>query len=96
MLLSESLLSQGFLAKQASGDADETIISTALEASKFGHETVIVGNDTDLLIILLAQANKEDRVYILNPNSKAQKSTTLAICKKILGTLLRLFSPFMP
>ena len=93
-ILSEALLLQGFLAKQAKGDADELTVSIALEASRFGHEIVIVGKDTDLLVILLARAIKEDRLYLLNQNLKAKKIYNIRNMQEVLGDDVKIILPF--
>ena len=48
-------------------------MSTALTASRFGHGTVIVKNDTDLLAILLARAKKGRQIKHVKSKLESQK-----------------------
>ena len=48
--------------KQASGDADLEIVLTALKISE-EQPTVIIGEDTDLLCLLLHHANDKHHIY---------------------------------
>ena len=50
-LLIRRLNEQGYRTKQADEDADWLIIQTALEAARYESNVIIVGNDTDLLVL---------------------------------------------
>ena len=55
------------MSKQARSDADSMIISSALNVSD--KPTVVVGTDTDLLVVLIARAPKDSQMYMLRPSS---------------------------
>ena len=68
--LIEHLISQfqgnGVLCKQHHADADHLIVSTAMaEASKESRPVVVVGTDTDLLVMLVAQAMQDMEMHML-------------------------------
>jgi len=70
-LLSQTLESEGVRVRQAIADADALIVKTALDIAREKNKVVVVGTDTDLLIMLLARARKPDKIYFLSPGSKA-------------------------
>ena len=50
---------------QSVGDADHLIAFTALAtANTTGHPVVLVGNDTDLLVILVSEASEDLQLYM--------------------------------
>lgn len=56
----------GICVKQAEADADTLIISTALHVAESAEVTVVViGTDTDLLVMLVARATSATNVYML-------------------------------
>ena len=64
-MLSDIMHHSGILVKQAKADADACIISTALSLAESGKPVVVVGTDTDILVMLVAQATTNMDVYIL-------------------------------
>ena len=64
--LHEEMLLAGFHVRQAEADADSLIISTALTTAEIEQVPVIVaGSDTDLLVMLVAQAPISSEIYML-------------------------------
>ena len=49
---------------QVEADANVLIVSTALNCAYDGFPTVIIGNDTDLLVMLIGHARLTDIVYM--------------------------------
>ena len=59
-------LTRGIQVKQASGDADALIVSTVIdEASKGESPVVLVGNDTDLLVMLITLADPYYKISMM-------------------------------
>jgi len=62
----EKMLMFGIRVKQAEADADTLIISTALHVAESAEEPVVViGTDTDLLVMLVVRATPSTNVYML-------------------------------
>lgn len=70
-LLVTKLHLENFRTKVATEDADLLIIETARKEARFGNKVQIIGNDTDLLIILSQlERNNENIVFKVSTNSK--------------------------
>ncbi|CAG9824665.1 unnamed protein product [Phaedon cochleariae] len=85
---------EGFITKQAVDDADSLTIQTAIEMSSSTQITV-VGEDVDLLILLIALAPAERNIYFLKPkkgNVLRQNGTVPANYKPILNNRAISFS----
>lgn len=62
---------------QAEGDADCLIVNTAIKKSQNGH-TVLVGEDTDLLILLLHHAKQTTfSLFLFNQGKKGSPGKLL-------------------
>ena len=55
-MLSVIMHQSGIIVKQAKADADSLIVSTALNLAESGNPVVVFGTDTDILVMLVAQA----------------------------------------
>ena len=64
-MLRDLLNEAGVHVKQAQADADALIVSTALSLAESGKPVVVVGTDTDLLVMLVAQATTDMDLYML-------------------------------
>lgn len=64
-MLLQKLATANIAAKQARDDADVLIIETALEISH-ANTAVVVGEDVDLLVLLIARASSHQRFFFLN------------------------------
>ena len=95
-ILSSQLEKAGCSTAHASGDADVLIMLTAVHSSK-SVDTVLVGEDTDLLVLLLYHAalNSKELYFRPEPKSNARKvrlwnikkpkeKLGLSICSKLL------------
>ena len=72
---------------QARGDADVLIVKTAIEQSKVS-EVKLIGDDTDLLVLLLHHVNQQCRpIYFINEgkSGKKGKSWDIQLMQKKLG-----------
>lgn len=69
-LLSEKLAAADFKVQIAPGDADTYIVNAALKLSDNSKKGIIVGEDTDLLVIMIALANLNNECFMLMPASK--------------------------
>ena len=58
---------KGYSVLQAESDADTVIIQVALDLANRKHPTVVVGQNTDLLVLLTALANKDHDIWNLKP-----------------------------
>ena len=64
--VSESLQAAGIDVKQAVGDSDTLILSTALRHAADGQPAVVIGTDTDLFVMLVTRAS-DSTVCQANP-----------------------------
>ena len=74
-MLSEALQNVGCVTHHANGDADLLIVKTAVESART-NTTVIVGDDTDLLVLLCYHASKDGCDLYLRPEPKANARGT--------------------
>ena len=72
-LLSSSLSDHGFDTVHASADADCLIVQTALNLARTRH-VVVIGEDTDLIILLLFHATPQHSVFFKSTRSSTTKS----------------------
>ncbi len=64
--LSEKMRSAGIRVEQATADADTLIVSTALTVADAAEQSVVVvGTDTDILVMLVARASSKLSMYML-------------------------------
>ncbi|KAK3894504.1 hypothetical protein Pcinc_001759 [Petrolisthes cinctipes] len=73
-MLSECLERTGFQVHNADGDADVLIAQTAVMAAK-KHRTVLVGDDTDLLILLLHLYQCGELYFMSEPRKSSSSSS---------------------
>ena len=64
-MLTGILIQVGIQVKQAEADADSLIVSTALSLAECGKPVVVVGTDTDLLVMLVTLASTKVDMYML-------------------------------
>ncbi|KAL7286445.1 hypothetical protein TKK_0019393 [Trichogramma kaykai] len=64
-ILSAKLIEKGFTTKIAEEDADVLIVESAIDHVNENHNTWIVGQDIDLLVILVARAKNLHNIYFL-------------------------------
>lgn len=70
-LLSTHLQGAGCQIHKAEADADRLIVTTACENGESGQESVIVGEDTDLLVLLIALAKPQTDIKMMIPANRA-------------------------
>ena len=63
----DKMKNRGYSVLQAESDADTVIINVALDHAEKKNPTVVVGQDTDLLVLLTALANKDLDIWYLKP-----------------------------
>lgn len=76
-MLMEKLQAVNITAKQARDDADVLIIETAIEESKHGKTAVIVGEDIDLLVILIGRTLFYDQEIFFRKVGKGNVKTEI-------------------
>lgn len=76
-MLAERCLKSNIKVRLTESDADSIIVSTALEEAKKGKTAVVVGQDTDLLVLLISFALLTDKMMFLRPASGSKKQETL-------------------
>lgn len=64
-LLRAKLQAAGFTTCQAEEDADQLILTTAIRLATSGTRVVIVGEDTNLLVLLTQLGSGKDNIYFL-------------------------------
>lgn len=74
-MLRGKLESEGFLVKVAVEDADRLIVTTAIDIAQTSESVVIVGEDTDLIILLTALAPSSPHIVLMRPGKGASKNT---------------------
>ena len=70
LMLSKTLQHVGCVTHHANGDADLLIVKTAVESARTS-TTVLVGDDTDLLVLLCYHASEDGYDLYLRPEPKA-------------------------
>ncbi|KAL8585006.1 hypothetical protein ACOMHN_043642 [Nucella lapillus] len=84
-LLSSHLLNNGFDTIHASADADCHIVHTTLETAK-QHNVVLIGEDTDLLILLLHHCTPDHHpVFFTSTRSSSAKVWDIQAVQSVLG-----------
>jgi len=80
---------------QSTDDADTNIVHEALKRCHAGRPVTIIGDDTDLLVILAATATTSDNIFILKPGVGTKPSKVIN-CQTMLQHLgsIRCFVPF--
>lgn len=91
-MLAEKMTNEGYMTKQAVDDADSLIIQTAIEMSSAHHVTVI-GEDVDLLILLVALAPVGRNIHFVKPGKgnverKTFSSRDLQVTTGLKSTIL--------
>lgn len=72
-LLTKRLTDEHFKVKQATEDADSLIVASAVDVARHSECAVIVGEDTDLLVVLTALSNPDSsNIYLLKPGKGKQ------------------------
>ena len=85
--LAKHLNTIGISTKMAKGDADVLIVSTAVEhLTRTTQKTVVVGNDVDLLVLILAHTPENQNLYYFKPGKGNVGNETYSpgICNYIL------------
>ena len=73
-MISDELKERGCTVVNSIGDADVDIVRAAVESSLL-HTTTLIGEDTDLLVLLLHYAQRDSKgVYFRSDKSKADGS----------------------
>ena len=67
--LSTHLRKMGIEVSQAVSDADVLIVSTILQLAESEHTVVLVGTDTDLMVMLVARAMSSASLFMFNPST---------------------------
>ena len=75
IMLSEALQNVGCVTHDANGDADLLIVKTAVESART-NTTVLVGDDTDLLVLLCYLASKDGCDLYFRPEPKVNARGT--------------------
>ncbi len=90
-ILSSCLKEAGCVTIHARSDADVLIVQTALQSSKTVN-TVLVGEDTDLLVLLLHHADKDGKELYFRPepkeNAKNVRLWNIKTSKEKLGSCI--------
>lgn len=85
--LAAKLTAAKFKVQISPGDADTHIVNTAFTFSNENKKGVIVGEDTDLLVIMIAVARSNDECFMLMPATKfkPQKVFNSKLLQEALG-----------
>ena len=89
LTLGDELTKTGITVNHASGDADLLIVQTALKAAK-DYPTVLIGEDTDLLVLALHHFTNEKALYFTYEPKQNQQSAevwNIGHAKQILGKI---------
>jgi hypothetical protein len=77
-LLIVNLENAGNKCLQAKADADRLIMTTAIDYSHRGHPSVVIGEDTDLLVLLICLTSDSDEVYMRIPGRAGGLESTFS------------------
>ncbi|GBN80368.1 hypothetical protein AVEN_190500-1 [Araneus ventricosus] len=66
-LLRQKMTSKGIQTRVAKGDADSYIVRCLLEKATSHPTVAIIGEDVDLIVILIASAPPESDIYFMKP-----------------------------
>lgn len=67
-MLSSYLISKGYIIKQANDDADTTIVNVAITMAQ-NNFVIVVGEDIDLLVLLIALTPVQYQIIFLKPGN---------------------------
>ena len=81
-MLCERFTAANIIVKQADNDADVLIIETAIEQSNATNNSIVVGEDVDLLVLLTARTPIDKIIYFLKPG-KAHQPTEIYSSKSL-------------
>lgn len=102
-MLVKKICSAGILCKQAKEDADLLIVSTAIDLKAKGKSAVVVGEDVDLLVLLVSlQTSSSEtesfKIYFLKPGrgkiSKRLYDSTSAVSDTTIAKSLLFLHAF--
>jgi hypothetical protein len=68
-MLKIKLIHHRFIVKIANYDADTLIINTAINVSSDHPKIILVGDDIDLFVLLIALTPRENNIYFIKPSS---------------------------
>ena len=89
LTLGDELAKAGITVNHASGDADLPIVRTALKAAK-DYPTVLIGEDTDVLVLALHHFTNEQALYFTyepKQNQQLAEVWNIGHKKQILGKI---------
>ena len=72
--LAVQLRSRGVQVEEAEADADVSIVAAAIEKARDGSRVLVVGQDTDLLVLLITLSTDEMHTWFLRPGSGNKKA----------------------
>ena len=72
LMLGDELTKTGITVNHASGDADLLIAQTALKSAK-DYPTILIGEDTDLLVLALHHFTNEKTLYFRYERNQSQQ-----------------------
>ena len=84
-LITKQMKKKGCTVFNTTGDADVEIVKAAVKASEH-HTTTLVGEDTDLLMLLLYYAGDNRGLYFRSDKLRAHKVYNICEMKKTLGS----------
>lgn len=73
--LKKNLLDAGIQVLQAKEDADTTIVREALKNAENYDSCIVIGEDVDLLVLLIGLGFSYNNVYLLKPGKSAKQNT---------------------
>ena len=90
-MLSEFLFSNGIRTENAEADVDAMIAKTGIVLAE-NYPTIIIGEDTDVLVLLLFHSSAKTTLHYKSDQSN-RRANTLKVCdisktKKLLGDQL--------
>ncbi|KAJ8875534.1 hypothetical protein PR048_023429 [Dryococelus australis] len=92
-LLIESFEHAGLVVIQAPADADTLIVETALRNYPVNKQVVVLANDTDIIIVLIARSNENTSISILCPGNSTAPGKLFNIfeIQKYISKTARIF-----
>ena len=78
-LLGNALQEVGHQVKYSQGDADTSIVSTALDIATSGRKVTVVADDTDVLVLLMYHWNDEMADIFFLSEARKDKANTVPV-----------------
>ena len=78
-MLTGKLLKSGIYVLQAEDDADTLIVHTAIQKSNYNTKVVVIGEDVDLIILLLTLTPDDSQIIFKKPGKGSTETRSYTL-----------------